>query len=131
MKWEDSPLTTELYQMVKGNEVQALRFFTPPPSLPYEVDSSRPSLRTNWTRLVPVPQVEALRFFLQKTPLVVHTRSGDGRGPLWWAYEFKRKEIVDMLLAAGADPAAKDTNGIVAKPKGGGKKKKGKKAAAK
>jgi len=24
----------------------------PPPSLPYEVDTSRPSLRTNWTRLV-------------------------------------------------------------------------------
>jgi hypothetical protein len=24
----------------------------PPPSLPYKVDTSRPSLRTNWTRLV-------------------------------------------------------------------------------
>jgi hypothetical protein len=27
----------------------------PPPSLPYKVDTSRPSLRTNWTRLVPRP----------------------------------------------------------------------------
>jgi hypothetical protein len=26
-------------------------FNTPPPSLPYKVDTSRPSLRTNWTRL--------------------------------------------------------------------------------
>ena len=26
----------------------------PPPSLPYKVDTSRPSLRTNWTRLVKV-----------------------------------------------------------------------------
>ena len=26
----------------------------PPPPLPYRVDTSRPSLRTNWTRLVPV-----------------------------------------------------------------------------
>ena len=26
----------------------------PPPSLPYKVDTSRPSLRTNWTRLVPL-----------------------------------------------------------------------------
>ena len=25
----------------------------PPPSLPYKVDTSRPSLRTHWTRLVP------------------------------------------------------------------------------
>ena len=32
----------------------------PPPSLPYKVDTSRPSLRTNWTRLVPFwRQVEA------------------------------------------------------------------------
>ena len=30
-----------------------------PPSLPYKVDTSRPSLRTNWTRLVPFPQVLA------------------------------------------------------------------------
>ena len=29
----------------------------PPPSLPYKVDTSRPSLRTNWTRLVPFAQV--------------------------------------------------------------------------
>ena len=27
----------------------------PPPSLQYKVDTSRPSLRTNWTRLVPLP----------------------------------------------------------------------------
>ena len=27
----------------------------PPPSLPYKVDTSRPSLRTNWTRLVHMP----------------------------------------------------------------------------
>ena len=29
----------------------------PPPSLPYKVDTSRPSLRTNWTRLVSFAQV--------------------------------------------------------------------------
>jgi hypothetical protein len=29
-----------------------------PPSLPYKVDTSRPSLRTKWTRLVPFPQVK-------------------------------------------------------------------------
>jgi len=32
----------------------------PPPSLPYKVDTSRPSLRTNWTRLVPFPRAYAL-----------------------------------------------------------------------
>ena len=28
----------------------------PPPSLPYKVNTSRPSLRTNWTSLVPFPR---------------------------------------------------------------------------
>ena len=28
----------------------------PPPFLPYKVDASRPSLRTNWTSLVPFPR---------------------------------------------------------------------------
>jgi len=32
-----------------------------PPSLPYKVDTSRPSLRTNWTRLVPFPHTRPLR----------------------------------------------------------------------
>jgi len=32
----------------------------PPPSLPYKVDTSRPSLRTNWTRLVPLTGVGLL-----------------------------------------------------------------------
>ena len=34
----------------------------PPASLPYKVDTSRPSLRTNWTRLVPFPQVAGSRY---------------------------------------------------------------------
>jgi hypothetical protein len=42
--------------------VQGLGQASPPPtSLPYKVDTSRPSLRTNWTRLVPFPQASAAR----------------------------------------------------------------------
>ena len=43
-----SALTDEL--RLSGPSSQA----PPPPSLPYKVDTSRPSLRTNWTRLVVV-----------------------------------------------------------------------------
>ena len=32
-----------------------------PPSLPYKVDTSRPSLRTYWTRLVPFPRAPRAR----------------------------------------------------------------------
>jgi len=99
VKWEDSPLTTELHSMVKNNDIQSVKFF------------------------------------IQEAPMVVHTRSGDGRGPLWWASEFGRKEIAELLIKAGVDTEAKDKGGTKAKPlaigigggNGGGKKKKKKK----
>ena len=40
----------------------------PSPSLPYKVDTSRPSLRTNWTRLVPFPRQRCGRRTSLATP---------------------------------------------------------------
>jgi hypothetical protein len=37
----------------RRRRTSSVRWPPPPPSLPYKVDTSRPSLRTNWTRLVP------------------------------------------------------------------------------
>ena len=42
---------------------------------------------------------------------IVKIRSADGRGALWWAYEADNDEIIDMLIAAGADKTAKDVDG--------------------
>jgi hypothetical protein len=39
-----------------------------PPSLPYKVDTPRPSRRTNWTRLVPFPQVHLYAFAKSADP---------------------------------------------------------------
>ena len=50
---------TALYEALVGRVVED----TPPPSpLPYNVDTSRPSLRTNWTRLVPFPHEQTEMF---------------------------------------------------------------------
>jgi len=43
-------------------------------------------------------------------------RSADGRGALWWAYEYGQDEIVDLLLAAGADADADATDAEGKKP---------------
>ena len=43
----------------------------------------------------------------------VHVRSSDGRGPLWWAYEYGHREIVDLLVSAGADESARDATGML------------------
>ena len=43
-------------------------------------------------------------------PTAVHLRSEDGRGPLFWAYEYAQFPLVDFLLERGADPEALDVN---------------------
>ena len=64
-----------------------------------------------WT-LVNQNDVETIRQWLQQDPNAVHMRSSDGRGPLWWAYEYHRGEIVQLLLAAGANANLADANGM-------------------
>ena len=55
--------------------------------------------------------VRALEEWISSAPSVVHVRSADGRGPLWWAFERSRMDIVDVLIQHGADEAATDTYG--------------------
>ena len=56
--------------------------------------------------------VEGLRNWLEAEPHAVHIRSKDGRGALWWAYEYGRAEIKEILLQAGAKVDATDANGV-------------------
>ncbi len=51
---------------------------------------------------------------LAENPCLVHMRSRDHRGPLFWAYEFGRNDIVSLLLAKGADPSDRDDSGNIA-----------------
>jgi hypothetical protein len=55
---------------------------------------------------------EGLRNWLEAEPHAVHIRAKDGRGPLWWAFEYGRAEIKEILLQAGAKIDAVDTNGV-------------------
>ena len=68
---------------------------------------------------------EGIKAWIEREPEVVHIRSGDGRGPLWWAYEHKNKKIVKLLKKHGADKNALDAKGM--KPKQMFKPKKKKK----
>jgi len=42
---------------------------------------------------------------------LIYLRSEDGRGPLFWAYEYERYDMVKVLLDMGADAAAVDAKG--------------------
>ena len=67
-----------------------------------------------WT-LIDGNLIDEVRQVLIENPEWVHMRSEDGRGPLFWAYEYGRAEIVDLLLEAGADENAKDASGLTAR----------------
>ena len=56
---------------------------------------------TNLWRVISGGDVEELKAIIETNPETVLVRSSDGRGPLWWAYEYHMNEIVDVLLAAG------------------------------
>lgn len=48
-------------------------------------------------QLIQSNDVSTLEDLLAAQPDAVHMRSEDGRGPLWWAHEFDREEIIDVL----------------------------------
>ena len=52
----------------------------------------------------------ALFSFLIPSFVQVHLRAEDGRGPLWWAHEYEKWDIIDLLKERGADFDAVDIN---------------------
>lgn len=59
-------------------------------------------------------RVEELANWIRSDPEVVHVRAEDGRGPLWWAYEYGNDKIIEMLLDAGVDGTQRDGEGGIA-----------------
>eukprot|EP00557_Chaetoceros_sp_GSL56_P001298 CAMPEP_0176492986 /NCGR_PEP_ID=MMETSP0200_2-20121128/9311_1 /TAXON_ID=947934 /ORGANISM="Chaetoceros sp., Strain GSL56" /LENGTH=1087 /DNA_ID=CAMNT_0017890625 /DNA_START=48 /DNA_END=3308 /DNA_ORIENTATION=- len=45
--------------------------------------------------------VEDLRSWLEMAPLLAFVRSADGRGPMFWAFEHRKHEMVHMLVKYG------------------------------
>jgi dolichyl-diphosphooligosaccharide--protein glycosyltransferase len=52
---------------------------------------------------------------VKKNPNVAHLRSEDGRGPMWWAYEYSRPEVIELLRKLGVSDERTDQNGVRAK----------------
>jgi len=48
--------------------------------------------------------------YIQSRDYALH-RSGDGRGPLFWAYEFKNVDALALLIHLEADEEAEDLDG--------------------
>eukprot|EP00823_Brevimastigomonas_motovehiculus_P006548 TRINITY_DN543_c0_g1_i1.p1 TRINITY_DN543_c0_g1~~TRINITY_DN543_c0_g1_i1.p1 ORF type:complete len:174 (-),score=45.98 TRINITY_DN543_c0_g1_i1:346-867(-) len=63
-------------------------------------------------KIISQGDMKALKEFMKLVPETIVLRSGDGRGALFWAYEFSRMDMVSTLLAAGADEEAQDKDGM-------------------
>merc|ERR1711998_337761 len=93
----------------------------PPPPEPEQYLSQEPEFWVNsfaTTRLWEViskDDMAGLDSMIEANPRVVFARAEDGRGPLFWAYEYNRPEIVKILEGAGVDATLKDKHGMTPK----------------
>jgi len=74
-RWEDTPITTQMWQLISSGNV------------------------------------EGLNRFYQSNPRWVTLRSADGRGALFWAYEYQQSKIISMLINAGVPTDVRDSQG--------------------
>ena len=49
---------------------------------------------------------------LQDQPELAHIRSEDGRGPMFWAHEYGRPKMVDILKQLGVSEERTDKDGV-------------------
>ena len=54
---------------------------------------------------------DELETFLEENSGAALVRSKDGRGPLFWAYEYSQAHAVALLVSQGAEISARDVNG--------------------
>mmetsp|Transcript_6039 Transcript_6039/g.7385 ORF Transcript_6039/g.7385 Transcript_6039/m.7385 type:complete len:232 (-) Transcript_6039:19-714(-) len=66
-------------------------------------------------KLIKDDKFDEFSVLVEKNPDLVHVRAEDGRGPLWWAYEHKRDQIIDLLHTLGVDQDAQDGDGLMAR----------------
>jgi hypothetical protein len=68
-------------------------------------------MTTNLWRAIASLDNDQLLQLLDADETVAHVRASDGRGPLWWAYEYGNKEAIELLYEYGADDTVKDADG--------------------
>mmetsp|Transcript_65350 Transcript_65350/g.76007 ORF Transcript_65350/g.76007 Transcript_65350/m.76007 type:complete len:147 (+) Transcript_65350:29-469(+) len=66
---------------------------------------------TNMWQLISSGNVDELKSLIESNQELVNIRASDGRGPLWWAYEYGQHGIVKLLLDNGANPDERDADG--------------------
>jgi dolichyl-diphosphooligosaccharide--protein glycosyltransferase len=62
--------------------------------------------------LISKGQLDRLKQLLDESPAMAHLRSEDGRGPMWWAHEYGKDDVVALLRSHGVSEDRKDKDGV-------------------
>lgn len=68
-------------------------------------------LTTMMYDLISKNSIKELQEIFDKSPHFAHIRSEDGRGPMFWAHELRRQEIIDMMKKLNVSETRTDANG--------------------
>lgn len=68
-------------------------------------------LTSHLWELISLNRVDEFKEVLKSNPGAAHVRSEDGRGPMWWAHEYKRTGIIELLRKLKVSEKRKDKNG--------------------
>merc|ERR1711959_595595 len=90
--------------------------YPPPPPPEQYLSQGKEAWKNNFetTRLWEVinkDDAKGLAELMKANPRVIHARAEDGRGPLFWAYEYGRATMIKTLEDAGVDKTVKDKDG--------------------
>ena len=69
-------------------------------------------LTTLMWELIHNDRMEEFMALVGETPSLVHIRSEDGRGPMFWAHEYGRREMVDIMKQLRVREDRKDSKGV-------------------
>ena len=61
--------------------------------------------------LISQDRVDDFKELLRSNPGAAHVRSEDGRGPMWWAHEYKRTKFIEILRKLKVSEKRTDANG--------------------
>lgn len=68
-------------------------------------------LTSHLWELISQNRLDEFKELAQNNPAAAHVRSDDGRGPMWWAHEYKRTGFIEALRKMKVSEKRQDKNG--------------------
>ena len=69
-------------------------------------------MTTMMWEIISQAQLGELKSLLHEHPEIAHIRSEDGRGPMWWAHEYGRTNMIKILKSVGVSEERTDESGL-------------------